>query len=351
MALPGEITPAEALSVIVDDRVATSKVIYDRLVSDLIAAGRVVPAYETLHTWDVDVGGETATGADNDGTPSTTNDTSGNTVPRTLPIAAQRIKYRFSISRIKMKDAAKNGPLALRNLLGATVDRGISAIMQKLNAMLYTGTGNTASGGVIGLNAVIDNTADYASHPSVTYADINSVTMWNAINLNNGGTPRALTRLLFYNLDKAAEIRQSRYNYIITHPDVWEKYTVLFDEITGEMSAPNASAGGSGPLPVELGHTGRQYRGIEIRTDPACPNTLIHFLNMMDVELQMMELPMAEPSYGPHSISRALGLPLHITEYAPDEPTQYHFEMYILPQLKVFNRKSSLAITDLNAAL
>lgn len=293
----------------------------------------------TTIDWDVDVAGGAAAieAVTVDGADTNTD----NVVPAQLRIGNYRLKHQFKISRVAIAEAASRAPEELQNLFNAHVDRGITHICRQMNGLLYTGNALAASGEVVGLTKVAEDAYAYAGVNPATYP------AWRVVGLGNAGVARALTKDLFYDLEEQVTISETMYDMIVCSPSVAKTYNKLFDTLNAGVAQSMANDGQF--RNVDLGHGGRYYNGRPLIEDPQCPTGMIYFINSADVTLhtfrfdQTPELSQQEKVV----VNRAYGLNLHISELPSNNSAVRKFEMYILPQLQVFNRKSVQIIRDL----
>jgi hypothetical protein len=329
------LTPLQVLNTVVDNRVATAKLTGFRTLANLAAKGRVKSYRKTQINWDVDTGGEaaaweamTADGADTTG---------GNTVPALLTIGAYRLKHQFSISKVAIQEAAQVAPEDLADLFGAHTDRAVNSIFRKLNAALFLGDGTATHGGLVGLSKILDNTYAYAGIDPATY------TSWVTL-LNTNATDRAFTRALMLDVDQAVSENETAYDMVVTTPSLGTAYTKVFDTIAGVQSTVTTA---DSKLPmVDLGHSGRMYNGYPIIEDPVATAKRIHLINSNDLELKLFELANSpdNPDKGQHIVNRGYDLPIHIAELPSQNSAVRRFEFFVIPQLKLHNRKSLICI-------
>lgn len=292
----------------------------------------------TTIDWDVDVAGGAAAiePVTSDGDETATD----HVVPAQLRIGNYRIKHQFKLSRVAIAEAASRAPDELENLFAAHVDRGIVHICRQMNELLYTGNGTPSSGEVLGLASIIDPTYAYANVDPTTYP------AWNAVILGNA-TNRNLTKDLFYDMEEKITLGETAYDMVVCSPTVAKTYNKLFDTLNAGVAQSMATEGQF--RNVDLGHGGRYYNGRPLIEDPQCPTGLIYFLNSTDVTLHTFRFDQS-PALSQQEqviVNRAYGLNLHISELPSSNSAVRKFEMYILPQLQVFNRKSVQVIKDL----
>ncbi|WP_427162622.1 phage major capsid protein [Aliinostoc sp. HNIBRCY26] len=231
-----------------------------------------------------------------------------------LPIGVDRLRHSFVIRKTHIAQAASAGKGALRDLFAYQIQSGIRAIMEALSGRVYTGTGISAHGGIVGLDAVVANAA-YAGIDPATY------TLWSAV-LNTNGSNRALTATLMSNMETAIARKGGNFTAIYTTPEIVEKYKALFAanvSITNQLPAGQA----------DLGYTGVFYAGRPIIQDPYCPANKLFFVNEPEVTLYTFSHKDTQSRQGMH-IAIA-GLP-------SGNPEAEKYAIYVMPQLQVFNR-------------
>lgn len=328
-----------ALNRIMDERIATLRLSAMQTLAFLISNGRVSEQGHTTIDWDVDVSGETvATGGVNDDTVDTS---TFSLVPAQLRIGQHRLYHRFTINRIALTEAASRAPGAMRDLFSAHIDTGVLALARKLNEFIYTGVGDDATAGVIGL--VGARTGNYAGINATTYPE------WN-YTINTAGADRALTRNLLIDFDVTLANRELMYDVITCKPEVAARYVKLFDAVTLENSAmlpaPNQ-------LPnVDLGHRGKSWGGKPILEDPMATANHLYFMDTSKVFLKFVTVdnqpgnPVSDVQ-----VNRALGVPIHIAELPSSNSLKRVFELYLMPQLQLFDRRAIGVIDRVNPTL
>ena len=333
------LSPLEVLNKVVEDRVAQTTLRSAVTLNALSQRGRMKTKTNTSIDWTVDMGGTavaiepvTADGA---------NTATANTVPANLRIGRYRVKHQFPISRVDIAEAATRAPGELRDLFNGHIDRGLTQIFRQLNQMIFTGDGTAASGEFIGINKIHDDTYSYAGINPVTYR------LWKTLKLTGSpaGTGRALTKNLMLDLEELLQVNESSYNLILTSPNTAKKYNQLFDTVPGGGIAGDSSMANR---QVDIGHGTRTYNGAVILEDPMCPNGTMHFINTDDVDMYSFNLGAVTPqSQQEYKVSQAFGMNLHVAELPSNNSAVQKFEMFCLPQMRVFNRKSLAALTDI----
>lgn len=338
------LTPVEALNKVVDDRLANLRLTSARTLMNLAERNRLATKQDTNINWDVEVGGGaiaieamTADGADT---------ATDNVVPANIRIGNYRVKHQFRISRVAIAEAAQRAPQELSNLFSSHVDRGITHIAREINRLIYLGDGSAASGEVIGINQVANDTYSYGGISPTTYP------AWRALNFGNPTTPgtaRSLTKSMFLDLEQRINEQEAAYDMIVTSPAIATSYNKLFDAMPNSGVEAILSNNGSFKN-VDLGHGGRYYQGVPIVEDPMCPAGTIYFLNSSDITLHTFRLPQAPAMSQQEQIvtTGAWGMNLHISELPSNNSAVRKFELFVIPQLQVFTRKALIVLKDLS---
>lgn len=340
--MPSTLTPLEAITFLIEDQVAIARLRASYTLQLLYKLGRMSDAIQTQLKWDVDLaGGGAAIEAVTANGAATPTDVVKNAV---LPIANYRIKHQFTISKIEMRQAAAIAPSELKNLFGNHVTRGITHILRSMNSLIYTGTGNAASAEVVGLEQVIDNAVSYAGISPVTYP------LWQAY-VNANAAPRALTRNLLYDIDEATVNNETMYDFIVCTPRIGTRYKSAFDTsrpleylYNGEDELPNA----------DLGLAGLSYNGKAIIQDPQCTAGSMYFLDATEIDIASFRVDNGpDPTMGldetPIEVAstKLLGLNINVAELPSLNSAVRVFELYLLPQFRVRNRKAVSVLKDL----
>lgn len=335
------LTSIEVLNKVVENRVAETRLVSATFLAQLYAANRMQTKTNTSIDWDVSVSGGAA--AIEAVTADGANTATDNTVPANLRIGRYRVKHQFSLSRVDIAEAATRGPGDLQDLFNAHVDRGLTHIQRTVNGLLYTGDGLAASGEVVGVGKVADATYSYASINPATYP------AWKAL-VSTNATARPLTKNILLDHDQMVRENEATYDFIICSPSMGTTYNKVFDSLGGGMVLAN-NPGPNGLKGVELGWGTRTYMGRPIIEDPACPTGLLYFMYMPDVTLFTFDLadnptPRAQPETQVAS-TRAWGMNINVAELPSNNSAKRTFELYVLPQLRFYNRKSLQVINQL----
>lgn len=333
------LTPQSILLRVFED-VANTRLLTARLLTALSVNAKTTGV--TNIDWVVDKGGAEASVEAI--TSNGQNTATGQTMPASLPIAAYRIKHQFTLSKVQVVQAMNSAPTALTDLFGSHVKRGVTQILRKTNQLFYSGTGTPTDAQIFGLDYVADNTKTYAGiDPVVEPA-------WTAIK-NTNATQRALTKNLLLNIDRVVNEQESFYDCIIVNPAVGVKYNEVFDLYTagGVLTLPDDSKGGL--TKVDLGYSSRTYQGVPIVEDPMCPSNKMYFINKLDINPYSFNLDTDKSLAGAEGEAplSLFGLNIYMGELPSMNTAARTFEVFTLPQLRVFNRKSICVLDNITA--
>lgn len=317
-----------------------------KTLSYLNAMGQCKTATHDQMYWDVVVSGSTVAGAAMN--VAGTNQTVGDTVQATLQVGGFKFYHQFSVTRTDMVSARTAGVAQLKKLFKVHVDSGILELRRKVNAAIWTGDGTAASGGIIGMSTVLN--------PSVNYAGINSATypLWNAPKDYTPITgitpvppaPRALTRSVLYNLTRVQQEQEVYSDVYFVSPTLAQNYQTLFDTIAGMYSIAGVEGAGRN---TDLGYNVMSYQGAPVLTDPQMPNGLFCGFRADALELMTYDLSNADDSelagMGQKDNFETItsvdydGLRINIALLPETNPGQVTFQMFVVPQLRVLNRR------------
>jgi hypothetical protein len=315
------------------------------LLDYLSKQGQVRKGDHTDLFWNAIATGSTAVGVSM--ATAGTSQATGDATQAVLGIGLNKIYHQFDVSLVDMQNAKSAGVGKLKNLFMQNIKGGLIAIRRQLNTALWSGTGVAADGGVIGLGVVSD--------PTLTYANINPATysQWVPI-VSTSGTARALTRTLLYDYSRIMEEQEVYADVMFCRPTMAQTYNTLFDTIAGINSVPSEV---SNTALTDLGYAKRAYNGVPLITDPQMPAGQILSMNPLDVELISLDLANADSGQiaalglknNLSSIASADvgGLTVNVALLPQANPGLVTFQMFVLPQLKVTNRRSIQGIFNL----
>lgn len=341
MGINSSLTPQGILNVVFGD-VAKTRLTQARTLRNLDMYAQ--STRKTTINWVVDRGGGgvaiesmSADGA---------NTTVDSTIPATLPIGNYRIKHQFVLNKVDVVEAMSSAPDALKNLFLSHIIRGTTHILRECNRLIYAGTGIVADGQVFGINHV--------ANPTAVYAGIDPATQptWVPQVLTNG-TPRALTKTLLMKVDEAVSIAETGYDLILTHPATATKYNEVFDTFqSGSGVLAPSGTDERGFTRVDLGRSQRTYMGVPIIEDVMCPSGLMYFINSPDFNLFSFNIgvddKLSSVEAGEDAPVDLFGLQLFMGELPSNNTAARKFELFTIPQLRVFNRKSLTVLNQLS---
>lgn len=346
------LTPLEAMNKVVENSVVDLRSNRVTTLANMQAANRFRTIKKTNIDWDVVVeGGGTAwVGIEAE---DLTNNGEDNTVPANLRIGQYRLKHTFTISRTAIQEALTLAPTDLKNLFQEKLDTGILQLAKQMNDVIWNGDGTAAKGGVIGLNKVMDNTASYAGISTAT------MPKWVCPTLTNA-TPRALTRDLLLDFDYMEDLEEVNYNYISVNPSVAKTYTKVFDQLAGAgaIAYTPKSTGSTSVQNVELGHGDIYYKGSPIvKENKQQPGQMV-FMDMSQIWLYTFDMATdpdvtsgisktGDAEFGRIVSSMVNGMQVNMSELPSNVPTVKKFELFVVPQLRVRNRRAIQVIDKL----
>jgi hypothetical protein len=205
--------------------------------------------------------------------------------------------YRSSFAVTGLAQAAAATSLGsadeLVALIESSAQNSASKLIRKINTDLFTGT---AAPAIVGLGTAIAATGTYAGISQGTYSE------WASTVNANGGTPRALTKVLMDTV--MSSIRTSsglRPNLIVCDEGSWRKLEAIQDTSkrvivtpSNEMGVGFGTGAGSFMMPnagVNEGWTGTFYKNIPVFTDIDCPDGFMYFLNTDFAKIKVLPQP------------------------------------------------------------
>lgn len=295
--------------------------------------------FQSQVKWNANVGGAQAQGRATTADASTTNtDTVKQAI---LSIGDRVLGHAFSILRTDIVQAKRTGQGALRNLFSEHIQTAFDVILPELNRVIYQGTGNAASHGVTGLDAVLAST-NYAGIDSTTYTE------WVSYVNANGGTLRALNADHFSAMEIALQRRGVIYDSIWTTPEIAEKYKKLF--ATDRNLTVNQVNG-----TADIDFSTVSYGGKPIYGDTQCPNNTLYFLDTRSIVLKTFALGEATNLTddtgrvigSQANAQKTKGLNFLVAELPSNNPHAVKYEISVQPQLRVRQPKRISALKDI----
>lgn len=315
-----------------------------------VPALAAMPRWETSEEsikWDFNIGGAAATG---EAVTASVSAFTADTVDQlTLPIAAHRIRSSFQILETKYtaaQAAARNGsPKIFADLIEYASSSAKREILSKLGNLIFTGTGNAASGGVVGLRSIVateatgTGTAPKKTTSTDSYAGYAPTTSgyekWtNQVYSNFGSLTKAKLREF-----TAAFVQGSitgtpgTYNTLVMSPATASLWLAAFD------SATTTQVNNRGVS--DLGYGELAYNGRPIIEDPNLADGEIHLIDTNAIRLYSFN-ESVRPEFAEGTPTQ--GLNLYIKQLPSDNPQMVKMAMYGMFQLQVRERRAHAVI-------
>lgn len=337
------VAPRELLRIASESPLAKTKPVFFDFLDNLQLRERMRSKYNTAINWGATVNNATVTREVTTAIGSL--DNSPDNVPATLNIGNYRIRHKVRFNQIQVEEAADAGDGELEDIVAFDILDAVDQIRADLNLLCLAGTGSVADIGISGLRAIADNTQPYANISPVTYS------AWTSTLLANAGTARNLTKDLLNKVDELSKRKKVAYDMIVCAPETATSYQKLFDASNSAGQATYVSDGGKFK-PVDLGHGSRHYNGRPIIEDPNCPLGQLYFLQSSDATVYTFDfknrngrqMTLQEDDNRAVNIG---GLNYHIKQLGIVNGALREFEIYVIPQFKIHNRKSLIALTDI----
>jgi hypothetical protein len=325
-----QLAPLELLRGEIQDGAAQTKIMEYPLLNSI----QKESAFQTSIDWVAQFGGADVYGRANTANPSGTSNQDSN-LQAVLPIGSRVIEHKFSIDLVQATQALLTAPAALRNLYRGKINAGLDAILKQLEILAYTGDGQPASHGIVGLNKVITN-VETGTPNTDKYAGIDgeeAVTAgWKAYQNTNGSLRNVTTTLLRATATGMGKLG-ANYNLVMTNWELADSMEALF-----ESRLAVDQVGGT----TDLGFTGLTYQGRPVKKSIYCPANIIYFLNTSDIKLYTYALQpaMSTMAGGASEVVPYNGLNILVTRMPQVNPHSVDFLLSVQAQMQVFNRRS-----------
>jgi len=332
------------LKKIIDETVIDTRLNAAKTLQYLSARGRCKAGTQDDTYWNVIVGGSTVAAAPM--TTAGTNQTLGSTVQAALAIGGFKFFHQFTVKRTDMKSASAAGVGKLKQLFSIHLDAGILELRRRVNASIWLGDGTATHAGMVGIGQVLNNT--------LAYAGINPATnpLWATIQDTNA-TPRALTRTLLYNLTRIQQEQEVFADAYFVSPLMAQNYQTLFDTVAGNFSIAGVEGAGRN---TDLGFNVMTYQGAPVLTDPMIPSNQFVGFNTSTIELLSYDLSSSDGGeirssmkgeYDAITCAEVDGLRINIALLPESNPGNVTFQLFVVPQLKVCNRRHIQGVLNL----
>jgi hypothetical protein len=297
---------------------------------------------ETKIDWDLNIGGAGSVG---EAVTASVTSFSDDTVDRlSLPIASFRLRSSFQVSEVAFtaaQTAAQNGsPDELANLMTLSSAGAQREILRAIGSKIFTGVGNAADGGLIGLQAqTVAEAVGSGTNPKKTtsttsYGGIAPTTAgyekWTNLIYSNFTTlTRAKLRAFESDLLQGATTGvPGTYTHIFMSPTTAGLWLTAFDGAATQFVNVRQDA--------DLGTGNLMYNGYPVIQDPNVPVGEIYFVDMSLVRLYSFNQSMA-PGF---SEGRpAEGLNMYVKSLPSDNPQMLKFAQFCMVQLQVKERR------------
>ncbi len=292
----------------------------------LAARGRMMDCYQRSVKWQATVQAATTSTSSTDADAAAAD--SDVTAPASLDCDAFRFEQTRNIKYQDMEEAMRYGTAPLRQLMRTQISSAVDNLLIEISSKLFSGTGNQASGGIVGLATAAAATGSYAGIDQGTYS------LWASPVNDGSGTPRDLSRDLMRNLDTAQFTVGGGYDLILVDPTISEKYEGLFDTGAGyQVQAQGADV---------LGTMGSNlfFKGRPLMRDKDCTSGVSYFVNTGNVEFhsRAFEGTEREPT---------TGINILVKELPSNNPNAAKMSVSAIVQLAVLSRRDIAVLKDL----
>jgi hypothetical protein len=334
----------DSLMLRVDTGIETLKRLNAPTLSAMVQLGRVRLANQSQVRKAVNVGGATATGEAS--TADVTTEAKDTVVSATYDLATNRLRSSFFVPAAQYATARNAAAMGqdsdLYDLIGYYSKGAIREIMNAVGANIFTGTGNAASGGIVGFDAQVATAASGKS--TVTYAGLNPATyaLWTSL----VGTGAAMTRDLIRDFIRDMESGEtvgtpSGFNVAVAHPDVIGWMENVFDQ----QFTINAGYRDS----KDIGYTSMTLNGNPVISDPNATDDSLYLLDVSGVEVAFLDVETPENLYGAERALGDHGIPVYVQQLATTNPELVRFAAYTKAQLVVADRTKVAIMKDIEA--
>lgn len=215
--------------------------------------------------------------------------------PATLSFGQYRAAFQLSNLEIKAAAASPAQAAALGRIVIERLKGSLAKMASVMNTDLFNGTGTDGSGNptIIGFDTAVAASGTYAGISKATYSE------WAGNVLANGGTARALTQDLLYNLEQLIYTASGKTpSFIVCTPGVYRKYAGLFEPLR------RVESDGRGPLQYNSGAAELFWKGIPVIRDRVAPAGTLRMVSAEDFVLRPLTIESNEDGVA----QRAAGL-------------------------------------------
>lgn len=319
---PVDPTPVDALRMIIEEELVELRPT-DYVLTSLLAKR---DHFQSQIRWNVNLSDDESTGSlvDADHNPA-----SSDTVKLAyLPIGTFAFRETVSLLKTDIRQARAAGVGALRDLIAYSTKTKIEKMMKGLNKALYLGQGEAERGGVYGL--------DLVTNLDETYAGIDPLASgsetWVSPFESNPDVPEELTRAKLFDAERSLYEVGANYTHIVTTPAIIADYKQLFDDSHPYSVTADAAS------TIDLGFTSAFFSGRPIIMDYNCPPGHMYWMDLSGIQLH---------SYSFDGTTKVMDLNISIAPVSNRNSLSERFEIALLPQLCVRNRRSVSGIKNI----
>lgn len=260
-------------------------------------------------------------------------------------MAAYRFRSSFQMTAAEYADlqgAIRMGqPSDVASLLAFKSQSAQREILAKIGKAIFDGTGNAASGGVVGLETTVATAVGNKS--TVPYAGIDPTdagnALWTSLVYDADSEPVTDMTLAEFESDIMSGTTigsPASYNALITHPR-----TALYLKELGTFRHEINMAYTD---PVDVGFRGLTYAGNPVIEDPNAALDVIHFVDTSGIQLHFLD----QDAQGLFGEERNISdIPMYVTELPNLNPERVNFAIYTKCQLVMWDRHSLATIKNL----
>jgi len=274
-------------------------------------------------------------------------------VPANLDYGTYDAPFSMTGKAIAAAMNARN-PAELENLFADEMGDAVERLAKGLNQEFYTGTGGTDEiNGLYNTAGPLDTTGVYAG------IDRSGQAQWASNELDNSGTPRALSfALMRSTLDAVYDASGENIDLIVAGSALWSKFGNLF--ATERRWTQTVNLRGQ-EIVLSGGHKALEFDGIPVVRDVDHPLTKMSFLSTRHVKMCQMPDAISEVNQSAGMVDvagspemdfgqQSTGLSARINPLGRNGDS-YRFQLILYPQLQVRRCNAQASLIDLDPTL
>jgi len=272
--------------------------------------------------WQVDVSTNAAAGITGVApAPAASSDT---VVAATLPIGTARFARTIRLTYNDVAQAAAIGTEPLTELFSSHVDAAIQSIMLSISQNLFTGTGNTASGGIVGLATAALGSGAYAGLNPATAGQEAWVSAQQTATIASIDAAPVNLEVLFRNLKNGIAQVNGTFDAIVCNPNFLARYEAAYTANPKETVLTGQAA-----LLAGLGYNVYQYAGRPLIGDASCASNVAYAFDIATSVLYTRATTETQLMNGMNFV---------VGQIASDSAVAMVFEVAVFPQVAFKNR-------------